>query len=327
MSELEKSFSTYLRYELNRSPLTVDAYLADLRQFAEFLSSRSLPTPSGNNLSRPEASVFSTEADLLPNASTPDIRAWLSLLSAGGDKPRTLRRKAQSLRAFYRYLMKRRIIKTNPATDITLAKTDKPLPQFVREKEIERILEPSLSPESFTDIRDRLIITLLYTTGMRRAEIIGLRDSDVDLSAMQLKVTGKRSKQRIIPFSDTIAAEIRKYLNMRDNEETEKTGAARDSGIFFTNHGHPVSRSRIAEIVRRMLQGTSVARKSPHVLRHTFATVMLNHGAEINSVKELLGHASIATTQIYTHLSFAELRKSYFNAHPRERTTDKKRSQ
>lgn len=319
MSGLKHRFSDYLRYELNRSPLTVEAYLSDISQFARFLATSHTDQTDTN-----ENNAFSSVEDvILTDASTADIRAWVAELSATGDKPRTLRRKTQSLRTFYRYLMKQKRIRSNPAADIVLAKADKPLPQFVRESEIENILRQPENPENFIEIRDRLIVSLLYTTGMRRAELIALRDADVDLGAMQLKVTGKRSKQRIIPFGHSSATDIRNYIELRDNEESEKSGPAREKGLLFTHLGRPISRTRLTEIVHKKLAGTTVAKKSPHVLRHTFATVMLNHGAEINSVKELLGHASVATTQIYTHLSFAELRKNYFTAHPREQKSYK----
>lgn len=311
-SKTEKSligrFEEYLLYELNRSRLTAEAYLCDLSQFSRFLAGLHKSTDADSSLA---------------NASTNEIRNWLGSLAAGGDQPRTVRRKTQSLRTFYRFLLKRKLAKANPATDIILAKTDRPLPQFVREDEMERILEKPQEPEGFLATRDRLIITLLYTTGMRRAEIISLRDTDVDLGAMQLKVTGKRNKQRMMPFGEDTAAELAAYLSSRDSEPEEATGPGRVAGLLFTHHGRPMTAKRLTDIVKEGLSGTSVAKKSPHVLRHTFATTLLNHGAEINSVKELLGHSSIATTQIYTHLSFAELRKNYTTAHPREkRTTD-----
>ncbi|MEE1022316.1 MAG: tyrosine-type recombinase/integrase [Muribaculaceae bacterium] len=295
-------FSDYLRYELNRGTLTVEAYLRDIRQFATFMERRH---EAGGE-------------ELLAKASTADIRAWIGVLAEQGEKPRSVRRKVQSLRALFRYLLKRKEIVANPAADIVMAKPDKPLPKFVRESEMEEVLSREVD-EGFYPFRDRLILELLYTTGMRRAEIIGLRDADVDLSAMQLKVTGKRMKQRLIPFPRQMAATLREYLGRREAEEKEAEGPGRGAGLLFTHKGKAMSTTRLTEIVREGLEGTSAARKSPHVLRHTFATTLLNNGAELNSVKELLGHSSVATTQIYTHLSFNELRANYMHAHPRER--------
>ncbi len=184
---------------------------------------------------------------------------------------------------------------------------------------MERIVSRPDAPEDFYSLRDRIMTSLLYTTGMRRAEIISLRDADADIISMQLKVTGKRNKQRIIPFGKDTADEISAYLTLRRSEPKESCGTGREAGLLFTHKGKRITEKRLTSIVREKLMNASVAKKSPHVLRHTFATTLLNHGAGINSVKELLGHASIATTQIYTHLSFAELKKNYSSAHPREK--------
>ena len=195
---LTELFEEHLLYELNRSRLTVEAYLCDISQFATFLS---------GSLQNVEDS-----GQAVASATTADIRLWLGSLANDGGLPRTIRRKTQSLRTFYRFLLKRGITKSNPATDIILAKTDKPLPQFVREEEMERIVSRPDAPEDFYSLRDRIMTSLLYTTGMRRAEIISLRDADADIISMQLKVTGKRNKQRIIPFGKDTADEISAYL-------------------------------------------------------------------------------------------------------------------
>ncbi len=296
-------FADYMRYELNRSALTVEAYLRDISRFAAF-----------------NEQLNDTVGDYaILSASTADIRAWIGSLAEAGEKPRSLRRKVQSLRALFRFLQRVKKIDVNPAADIVLAMPDKPLPRFVRESEMEEVLSRDID-DGFYPFRDRLILELLYTTGMRRAEIINLRDADVDLSGLRLKVTGKRMKQRVIPIADTIASKLREYMLLRDAEENEANGRV-DAGFLFTHKGKPLSATRITNIVKKGLEGTSVSKKSPHVLRHTFATAMLNNGAELNSVKELLGHASVGTTQIYTHLSFNELRANYSNAHPRERSS------
>lgn len=293
------TFVGYLRHELNRSRLTVTAYEADLRQFIAFL---------GASSSFDAASV-----------TVADIRAWLAEMTRCGDTPRTLRRKTQSLRAFYRFLMRRKIVKTNPAADIVLAKADRPLPQFVREEEMENLLSADTEYETDADsARDHLVMLMLYSTGMRRAELLGMKDSDVDFYRGEIRVTGKRNKQRVIPIARELADEISRYIALRDKETDEKCRISRGEYLFHGPRGR-LGEKLIAAIVARMLAGTSVVRKSPHVLRHTFATALLNNGAGINSVKELLGHASVATTQIYTHVSFAQMRSDYLKAHPRAR--------
>lgn len=298
-TDLIAAFVGYLRHELNRSRLTVTAYEADIRQFVAFL----------------EASAAFDAVSV----TVSDIRAWLVEMTRCGDSPRTLRRKTQSLRAFYRFLMRRSIVKTNPAADIVLAKTDRPLPQFVREEEMEQVLSADSEDEADVDsVRDHLVMLMLYSTGMRRAELLGLRDSDIDFYRGEIRVTGKRNKQRVIPMAPELADEISRYIALRDKETDEKFRVARGEYLFHGPRGH-LSEKTIATVVARMLAGTSVVRKSPHVLRHTFATALLNNGAGINSVKELLGHASVATTQIYTHVSFAQMRNDYLKAHPRAR--------
>ncbi len=319
----EKIFKDYLLYELNRSPLTVEAYLRDLRQFSQFIITKLNKVRSDEtNPGATSVTTQGTHPDMgwehLSTASANDIRKWLSNLSRPGQTARTIKRKLQSLRAYYRFLLKSKEISTNPTTGIIVAKGDKPLPLFVREKEIETAIATPKHEETYFELRDRIMVSLLYTTGMRRAELIGLQDQEVDLIGMQLKVTGKRNKQRIIPFGEKTAEELSNYLLRRNAEESEqRTSESKDR--FFTHNGKPISTTRLTKAVRTLLSHTSIAKKSPHVLRHTFATTLLNHGAEINSVKELLGHSSIATTQIYTHLSFSEILKNYSQAHPREK--------
>lgn len=291
-----ESFLKYLRYELNRSAYTVLAYQADIEQFATYLTGHS------------DGAGFEP---LSVTAS--DIRTWMAKLAGEGNSPRTLRRKLQSLRAFYRYLMRCGKIDFNPAADIIPAKTDKPLPEFVRESEMEFILDSDLSPAGADpeEFRDNLIIELLYATGMRRAELLGLRVRDADLRSGELKVTGKRDKQRILPLPREVCLKIKSYL------ESENRLNDAESALFLTKKGDPLNKSALYRIVKKKLGGATCGKHSPHVLRHSFATAMLNNGAEINSVKELLGHSSLSTTQIYTHVSFSELKLFYQQAHPR----------
>lgn len=331
--DILQSYKSYLRYELNRSKLTVDAYMSDMQQFIDFL----LRNEGERGAAAGDEERSGEIERLLIGADMRSMRRWLAELATGtgtsdsmqkgkreGDSTSTLRRKAQSLRSFYRYLLRRGDIRQNPAADLVLAKGEKTLPEFVREDEIEKVLTAPEGEEDYISFRNRMIVSLLYTTGMRRAELIALEDADVDLAGMQLKVTGKRNKQRMIPFGERTRRELEEYLRRRDMEERE-SGAARVCSKFFTHNGRGITTNRLTAIVKELLQGTSVSKKSPHVLRHTFATTLLNNGAEINSVKSLLGHSSIATTQIYTHLSFSELRKNYQGAHPRERSGEEKK--
>lgn len=287
-------FLDYLRYELNRSELTISAYKCDLQQFITFITGG-------------KAERF-CPVDVEMN----DIRAWLGKLAGIGDSPKTLRRKTQSIRSFFHYLRKTGLIEKNPASDIVLAKTDKSLPEFVREEEMEEVLKNLNAKDDFISKRNHLMMLLLYSTGIRRAELIGLRDRDVDFTRLEIKVNGKRMKQRIIPIGTELAECVKEYIKARN--ETE---CGTESDYLFKGRHGSMSEKTVGNIVKSSLAGTSSSKRSPHILRHSFATSLLNHGAEINSVKELLGHASISTTQIYTHVSFSEIKQNYSKAHPR----------
>ncbi len=293
-----ESFLSYLRLELNRSELTCTAYGHDLKEFAEWLSSSRVFDPA--------------------SVTTSDIRSWLSELSRKKESASTIRRKTQSLRAFFRFLQRRGVVPSNPAAAVTLAKTRRSLPNFVPANEMEKVIDTldmtaSAPGASEEDLLETLAVTLLYTTGMRRAELLALRDEDIDFSRLELRVTGKRSKQRVIPIAQETAAQLQEWIRRRDTDYPDSPAPHR----LLTYRGHPLSEKRLAAMVANALVGTSARRKSPHALRHTFATAMLNEGADLNSVKEMLGHASLSTTQIYTHVSFAEMREAYRNAHPR----------
>lgn len=295
-------FLTYLRYELNRSRNTVEAYSRDLQQFAEWLN------PDSSHPLDP-ASITSS-----------DIRAWLAS-RASSDSATTLRRKTQSLRSFFRWMMRRHMIESNPASDVVLAKKPKRLPEFVREGDMEKILEIPRSENydtsdepSFEECRDHLIINILYSTGIRQAELLGLKDSDISFSSAEAKVTGKRNKQRVIPIPAPLLEEIREWIRMRDSRLERISPQP-----LFPGRRGPMSKSQLYGIVHRMLSPSTSQAKSPHVLRHSFATAMLNHGANLDSVREMLGHASLSTTEIYTHLSFDQLKAAYRTAHPRSK--------
>ena len=300
-------FISYLRYELNRAQLTVEAYERDLRQFSDWI------TANNKTQFRPK------------DITTSDVRAWLASLARDGVSPRSIRRKVQSLRAFFKYLLRKQVISSDPTSEITLPKIPKQLPDFVRQEEVEgvlrleeRAIERNDNDADLEDeLRNHLIIELLYSLGIRRAELIAISDNDISFSSGEIKITGKRSKQRIVPVPELLLQHIRRWQQMRDRlwPDTEIP-----KPLIMIN-GERITPIQVYQIVNKELASTSARKKSPHALRHTFATTMLNEGADINTVKEFLGHASLATTQIYTHISFAEMRKAYQNAHPRLRNT------
>ena len=290
-----EKFRSYLSNELNRSPLTIEAYLRDINQFSVWISG-------------------DLKSDFHPQSvTTSDIRAWLGEL-AEKENAVTLRRKTQSLRAFFRWLVRQGLMTSNPAADVTLAKKKKLLPEFIRETEMEKLLDTPPAND-YTSIRDHLILTILYSTGIRQAELLGLKDSDISFSSAEAKVTGKRNKQRIVPLPPALITQIREWQKIR-NERFPDLPVP--SSLFPGTKGS-LSKMQLYRIVNKGLSTTSSAAKSPHVLRHTFATSMLNHGANLDTVKEMLGHASLSTTEIYTHLTFEQLKKNYVSAHPRSR--------
>ena len=297
-------FISYLKYELNRSPLTVEAYRRDVEQFAGWLTCFSL------NEFRPEEVTLN------------DIRTWLASLARQNVTPRSLRRKAQSLRAFFKFLLKQGKISQSPAADLSLPKLSKQLPDIVRADEVEAVIRlddqaVELNPDDEDAQRDALIVDLLYSLGLRRAEAVAISDPDISHSAAEIKINGKRNKQRIVPLPPQLLEKIEAWQHLRDriwpDLESPKP--------LLVVKGKRISPQQVYSAVKRELAGTSARKKSPHALRHSFATAMLNGGAEINSVKEFLGHESLATTQIYTHVSFAEMKKAYL-AHPRNRKPD-----
>ena len=288
-----EQFSDYLRFERNYSEKTVSAYCRDLELFSAFLK----------NLDQ--------ELDLL-SADRDTVRLWVVDLMDNGAATTTVNRKLSTLRSFYRYLRIRGIVTVSPVQGVKGPKNSKPLPQFVKESEMDSILDVSTDGMDFVQIRDITVIDTFYETGMRMAELIGLDDSDIDFSAKTIKVTGKRDKQRIIPFSDTLAARLNSYIDVRNSTFQQTCGA-----FFLSPKGCRIPRHQVYLLVRKALADSSVSKKSPHVLRHTFATSMLNHDAELGAIRELLGHDSIETTSVYVHTTFKELKEIYKHAHPR----------
>ena len=290
-----EGFLKYLRYELNYSVHTVLSYGNDLRQFAEFLT-------RGDS-----------EQLRLDDVSVNDIREWMMSLSNAGDCQRTIRRKVQSVRALYKYMPRRALIDRNPATMVELAKLPKRLPTYVRSENINALLDQDIDLADFTAVRNKLMLMMFYETGIRRAELIGLSDVNVDASAMQIKVHGKRNKDRIVPFGSELLEWIVRYRELRSQQV-----AAVCDAFFVRPNGKALYPSLVYNVVHDALQAAGGTDKfSPHVLRHSFASAMLNNGAQLNNVKELLGHESLAATQVYTHITFSELKDNYQSAHPR----------
>lgn len=291
---MTEDFLTYLRCELNSSTNTVTAYRKDLEQWQDFCMR-----------------TFSPAFD--PAAlTTAQLRQWILSIARGGAGTATIRRKIQTLRAFYRYLLRIGTVESNPAADLALPKLPKPLPVFVRQEETNAAIDLPVA-DNFEAVRDHLILLTLYSTGMRCSELTTLRDSAVNTATRELKVLGKRNKERIIPFGEELARNINHYRSLRNS--TVGNSAAE---FFVRATGEPLNRRQVYAIVHSALAPIAHAsRLSPHVLRHSFATDMLNNGADLTAVQQLLGHASLATTQIYTHITYKELQQNYQHAHPR----------
>lgn len=290
------SFLKYIMSEIQLSPTTVEAYGSDLRQWADFA------TDGGRYELRPETATVS------------DLRLWLAHIARQGASPRTLRRKIQSLRAFFRFMMKIHGMKSNPAMDLQTPRTPKDLPVYVRPEEMKALLDSETDWENFEEVRNRLILDMFYSTGLRCSELMGLLDANVDTAKGELKVHGKRNKDRIVPFGPELIEMITLYRDLRDHQTAIPAGSA----FFVRPDGQPLYRKLIYNIVHSALEGSvHASRKSPHVLRHSFATDMLNGGARLTSVQQLLGHQSLTATQVYTHISYRDLKQNYQLAHPR----------
>ena len=287
-------FLNYLRYERNRSPLTVQWYEENLRDFETYIQRLD-----------DCLTLQTVDADV--------IRGWMEYRMDAGKMPATVNRGLSAIRTFYRFALSRNLVAKDPARGISGPKKSKPLPQFVREAEMDQLFDETLQGEQYNNVRARTILLLFYETGIRLAELVGLNNEDVDLAAMQLKVTGKRDKQRIVPFGDELAQALGDYMSLRDHEV-----GSRSSALFLTDKGERMSRCQVQYLVKKHLsEVTTLKKRSPHVLRHSFATAMLNNGAGLESVKKLLGHESLNTTEIYTHTTFEQLKRVYNEAHPR----------
>lgn len=289
-----ESFLHYLRYERNYSEKTIVSYGIDLREFQGYLNE--------------------VDGELkLENVDSDIVRGWIVKLMEGGMSGASVNRKLSALRTFYKYLLKKKMIMVNPMSIVKGPKRNKPLPTFVREGDMDRLLDSGFFDDSFEGIRDKLIMAVFYETGVRLSELISLNDADIDLFSNVMKVTGKRNKQRLIPFGEKLKNAIRSYVECRNIA----VGCSCEA-FFVRKNGKRLYQMMAYRLVKQNLSKVvALKKRSPHVLRHSFATAMLNNNAELEAVKELLGHESVTTTEIYTHTTFEELKKVYKQAHPR----------
>jgi integrase/recombinase XerC len=297
MDNFLQAFHDYLLLEKKYSLHTVNGYCTDVSVFEAFVKQE-------------------FNQDRLADVHYSQIRSWIVSLVEAKMSNVSVNRRIASLKSYYKFLLKVGQIQVSPLLKHQALKSPKKLQIPFSEKEIDLVLNNIQYPEGFEGVRDKLIIDLFYTTGIRRSELIHLQMSGVDAAGSTIKVLGKRNKERIIPILPVIIVQLKKYLSERSSLEVVK-----DSGSFFlSKNGVKLNDSFVYRLINHYFSNVSEkVKKSPHILRHTFATHMLNHGADINSVKELLGHSSLASTQVYTHSSLAELKKVYGNAHPRNR--------
>ncbi len=291
---LTDAFIEYLQFERNYSVGTVAYYKADILELQDFIKDKI--------------------GDLTPSEVDAElIREWIINLMDKGIQASTINRKLSSIRSYFKFLLRRGEVEADPLRKVVAPKKRKALPVFLKENEMDRVLDDTDFGEGFKGCRDRLIIEMFYVTGVRLAELIGLNDENVDFSLAQIKVTGKRNKQRLIPFGEELKNLMSEYVKLRNDEIPVRSNA-----FFVRENGERLSRSFVTNLVKRTLSKVvALKKRSPHVLRHTFATTMLNHDAKLVAIKELLGHESLATTEVYTHTTFEELKKVYNQAHPR----------
>lgn len=290
----QESFISYLKYEKRYSPHTVIAYKNDLDQFVLYYT---------NSVGEFDVKRVDTKI----------VRQWVVSLMEEKLAPRSVSRKVTTIKAFYKFLMKGGIVDKNPAKNLTLPKIRKKLPGFVEENNLNHLLDDGFFDDSFTGVRDKLIVSLLYGTGIRMAELLHLKDSDFETQEFLIRVLGKRQKERIIPYPREINQLLSKYITIRNREIGNL-----NERLLVTAKGKPVYEKLVYRIVTgNLAKVTSLEKKSPHVLRHTYATHLMNKGADLNAVKELLGHSNLAATQVYTHTTFEKLHDIYKQAHPR----------
>lgn len=279
------------------SPLTVRAYRETLRHFEAFLA----------GLDK-EQSLTTVDRDI--------VRRWMMFRADEGAKPQTVKRGLSALRTFYRYLLRMGLVERDPMVLVSNPKVAKPLPHYFKEQEMDRLFDDITFPETFEGRRDYAILLTFYSAGLRLAELIGLRPGDVDTDRAELHVCGKRNKHRVVPIGSELCRTLHIYMCAREDFFSSVPGS--DDVLFLSKRGRRLTAAAVEKMVRNYMSQVSTQTKlSPHVLRHTYATTLLNHGADLEAVKELLGHESVSTTQVYTHTTFAQLRAAYAKAHPR----------
>lgn len=288
-------FLRYLSHEKNLSRRTETEYESDLRAFETYFKGLD-----------DQLTWETVDADI--------IRSWMESMMEKGNTATSVNRRLSALRSFYRFAISRELLTKDPAHVVKGPKKNAPLPQFLRESEMDRLLDgEEMWDDTFDNVRARTIIMTFYATGIRVSELVGLDDAAIDFSTGQMKVTGKRNKQRIIPFGEELSTTLKQYIAERDKQIGHPTEA-----LFTNNKGQRIKSENVRAIVKSHLaKVTSIKKRSPHVLRHTFATAMLNNDAGLESVKKLLGHESLETTEIYTHTTFEQLKRVYKQAHPR----------
>jgi len=288
------SFFKYLQYEKRYSKHTIVSYQNDLTQLQKFLLK-----------SYPETAIEDVNHSIL--------RDWIINMSENGLNEKSINRKLVTLRTFYKFLLKNDLIEKNPVAKLSNLKTKKNLPYFVRENEIRYIFDQDLFNDEFSGIRDHLVLEIFYGTGIRLSELIELKISRVNMIDSSIKVLGKRKKERIIPITESLLSMIEQYISLRNKEFDDNT----NDFLIVSNRGEKSYPMMINRIVKKYFVGVSVDKKSPHILRHTYATHLLERGADLNAVKDLLGHQSLAATQVYTHNSLGKLKKVFDQAHPK----------
>lgn len=288
-----QSFFDYLTYEKKYSVHTITSYKNDIAQFIAFINPQQESIP-------------------VSEINYQQIRSWVASLIKDKISAKSVNRKLSTLKSFFKYLQRQQIIDANPMAKISGPKTPKRLPVFVDEHQMENLFSAVTFEDGFNGIRDRLILDLFYQTGIRRSELTHLKEVDLDLFNSTIKVLGKRNKERIIPISLQLKRNLESYLQVK--EELNLSNPM----LLVSEKGHTLTEQKVYSVVKKYLSLiTTIQKKSPHVLRHTFATHLLNNGADINAVKDLLGHANLSATQVYTHNTIDKLKKSYKQAHPR----------
>lgn len=292
-----QAFQDYIQLQKNYSMHTVKAYVKDIQEFELF-------------------NFTHFEQSSIDQVTYPQIRSWIVFLADQSISNTSINRKISSLKSYYGFLLRIKQIEQSPLLKHKALKTPKKLQIPFSEKELDLVLNQLVYPEGILGLRDKLIIDLFYTTGIRRAELIGLKIHSIDFQSKTVKVLGKRNKERIVPLLPIIVEELKSYLTQRNQVEDFRD----KEELFLLQNGVKLNDTFVYRLINKYFSGISEkVKKSPHILRHTFATHLLNNGADLNSVKELLGHASLASTQVYTHSSLSELKKVYANAHPRNK--------